>query len=449
MSPQTNFNAAIFYDIENLIKGYACTPQLLAALSLRDVVSRLMETGRISGIAVQRAYANWSDPRLMAMRQEINELGIDPVQVFGFGRDPRKNAADIQLAIDAVDLAHIRPNIDVFVIVSGDGGFAALARKLHEYGKAVVGAGYPGVSSRLLRGVCDDFVLIPDPEATNDTPTGDGSASDPWAREVPQVTTPMVLRMGQHIRPLASTNPAEIMAKVADVLGWFEQDRESLPVLLHRGLHLTVVSEALRMCIRDFDHAQFGFTKFGEFMQYACRGRRVQVVRLTNGSAALADRRGAIAGAQALPDLDVYAMHSADHYRSLLGTRLPIFRLPEPAEFTEVIHQLIEQPPQGLRLGELVDEAVAGLDGALSPETVKRAALCLVSAQVLERTPKNLPLMEQVLSLPEGFRNARRIRAALVDAACAKLEGMLGGEAVHAEVLAELLPGADAELAMG
>jgi hypothetical protein len=57
--------------------------------------------------------------------------------------------------------------------------------------------------------------------------------------------------------------------------------------------------------------------------------------------------------------------------------------------------------------------------------------------------------MEQVLSLPEEFRNARRIRAALMDAACAKLESMLGGEAVRAEVLAELLPGPDAKLVIG
>jgi len=129
------FNSAVFYDIENLLKGYGFSAQTLSSLSLREILDSATETGRLSAIAIQRAYANWSDPRLGVMRGEINELGIEPVQVFGFSRDQKKNAADIQLAIDAIDLAHIRPSIEVFVIVSGDGGFASLAKKLHEYGK--------------------------------------------------------------------------------------------------------------------------------------------------------------------------------------------------------------------------------------------------------------------------------------------------------------------------
>ena len=113
------FNTAVFYDVENLLKGYAFSAQLLSNLSLREIVESVNQTGLVSGIAVQRAYANWSDPRLAVMRGEINDLGIEPVQVFGFSRDQKKNAADIQLAIDAIDLAYVRPSIDVFVIVSG------------------------------------------------------------------------------------------------------------------------------------------------------------------------------------------------------------------------------------------------------------------------------------------------------------------------------------------
>jgi uncharacterized LabA/DUF88 family protein len=129
------FNTAIFYDIENLLKGYNFSQQMITNLSLVEILEKIRQTGKIGQIAVQRAYANWSDPRLAIMRGEINELGIDPIQVFGFSREQKKNAADIQLAIEAVDLAHVRPVLEVFVIVSGDGGFASLAKNSTNMGR--------------------------------------------------------------------------------------------------------------------------------------------------------------------------------------------------------------------------------------------------------------------------------------------------------------------------
>jgi len=101
---------------------------MVANLSLAEILETVRQTGRIDPIAVQRAYANGSDPRLAIMRGEINELGIAPVQVFGFSTEPKKNAADIQLAIEAVVWVHVRPALEVFVIVSGDGGFASLGK---------------------------------------------------------------------------------------------------------------------------------------------------------------------------------------------------------------------------------------------------------------------------------------------------------------------------------
>ena len=149
------FKTAVFYDIENLLKGYSFSQQLIMNLSLKEILQTTKESYNLEGLAVQKAYANWSDPRLAVMRGEINELGIDPVQVFGFSWENKKNAADIQLAIDAIDLAYTRPAIDTFVIVSGDGGFSALAKKLHEYGKTVIGCAYRGATMSFGRYVTD------------------------------------------------------------------------------------------------------------------------------------------------------------------------------------------------------------------------------------------------------------------------------------------------------
>lgn len=152
---QQHFNTAIFYDIENLTMGRS-NPNL--NFSLKLIQDNLKRTNLVKKIAVQYAYADWSDTRLKSLRPEIQELGIQPVQIFDFG--PKKNAADIQLAIDVIELIALRPNLQVFVIVSGDGGFASLANKLHEYGKTVIGCAYEDHSNRFLKSVCDYFIPV-------------------------------------------------------------------------------------------------------------------------------------------------------------------------------------------------------------------------------------------------------------------------------------------------
>jgi uncharacterized LabA/DUF88 family protein len=191
------FNTAIFYDIENLLKGYSFSQQMVANLSLKEILEAVRQTEQIGHIALQRAYANWSDPRLAIMRGEINELGIDPIQVFGFSRDQKKNAADIQLAIDAIDLAHVRPSLEVFVIVSGDGGFASLAKKLHEYGKVVIGCGYQSATNRTFQAVCDNFVWIADPDEEERQGRGEPAPAGGAALEV---TDPRNVRLASSIR---------------------------------------------------------------------------------------------------------------------------------------------------------------------------------------------------------------------------------------------------------
>ncbi len=103
------------------------------------------------------------------------------MQIFGFST--HKNAADIQLVIDAVELIHSKPSLEVFAIVSGDGGFSCLAKKLHEYGKIVIGCGYDNHTNKLLPAVCDYFVRLPDPgQHQNETSISTGTVEPPQLR---------------------------------------------------------------------------------------------------------------------------------------------------------------------------------------------------------------------------------------------------------------------------
>ncbi len=76
----------------------------------------------------------------------------------------KKNAADIQLVVDTMDITIRFPHIEVYVIVSGDGGFASLAKKLHEYGKQVIGCAYENAANDIFKSVCDYFIKLELPE---------------------------------------------------------------------------------------------------------------------------------------------------------------------------------------------------------------------------------------------------------------------------------------------
>src|SRR2546430_7623107 len=69
----------------------------------------------------------------------------------------KKNATDIRLAIDALELVFTRPEIGTFILLSGDSDFSSLVIKLKEYGKYVIGVGIRESSSDLLIQNCDEY----------------------------------------------------------------------------------------------------------------------------------------------------------------------------------------------------------------------------------------------------------------------------------------------------
>lgn len=428
------FNTAIFYDIENLLKGYSFSQQMAATLSLEEILGAIKQTERLSQIAVQRAYANWSDPRLAIMRGEINELGIEPIQVFGFSRDQKKNAADIQLAIDAIDLAHVRPALDVFVIVSGDGGFASLAKKLHEYGKTVIGCAYRSAANKIFQAVCDDFVWITDPDEEERQERSGPSSLTSGSQTV---TDPRNVRLATRLKPSKSLAPEDVLAKVKEVLNWYASDAVCRGDLARGGIFLNVVQEAVKFAVPGFQPFRFGFAKFSEYIQYAGKGSPLCVARPPNSQAVLAFRNAIRAGVEVLPDLDVRDLQTADGYRSLLSTGSPIIRLPPAGEVRLIVDWISQHPPQQSDLGSIIEGAVSGLNGAVSSEAMKLGVLSLVSAQAFERDPEGSPLSEQRLTLQPDVRTPEALIALLRSAARAKLIAVMGQ--VRDDVLEQLL----------
>jgi hypothetical protein len=122
--------------------------------SLDQVLAALAEHGDVT---IRRAYGNWFKSALKAWDPELNRRGIRPVQQSDPVRG--KNATDLALVIDAVDLHHtIRP--DVYALVSSDSDYAPLAHFLRERGAKVIGFGRANTAES-FRVACTFFVPIP------------------------------------------------------------------------------------------------------------------------------------------------------------------------------------------------------------------------------------------------------------------------------------------------
>lgn len=139
----------------------AATPEPTVAILMdyenaRDVpLTRVLaEAAAFGRVIVRRAYADWT--RYAKAQNALREAGFEELHQFTTGSGT-KNATDIHLAVDAMDLLYTRP-IDTYVLVTADSDFAKLARRLREGGKRVVGMGAKKRVGRALVQSCDQFI---------------------------------------------------------------------------------------------------------------------------------------------------------------------------------------------------------------------------------------------------------------------------------------------------
>ncbi|UFU04115.1 NYN domain-containing protein [Ruania suaedae] len=144
---------AVFLDYENLALG-AREHLGGMAFDFGPIADALAIRGRV---VVRRAYADWSyfdEDRRSLTRHQV-EL-IEMPQRMGASR---KNAADIKMVVDAIEMAFERDYISTFVMCTGDSDFSPLVHKLRELNKRVIGVGVEQSTSRLLPAACDEFLF--------------------------------------------------------------------------------------------------------------------------------------------------------------------------------------------------------------------------------------------------------------------------------------------------
>jgi uncharacterized protein (TIGR00288 family) len=141
---------AVFIDFDNIEIGVRTT------LSRRFDVHAVLEAVKERGEVVTKiAYGNWKKSEEYS--RALTEHAVQMVQRnLTPGGD--KNGADINLALDALEMAFTRDHINAFVIVGGDSDFIALVEKLKQYDKKVFIVGGRAFTSVILQKNCHEFL---------------------------------------------------------------------------------------------------------------------------------------------------------------------------------------------------------------------------------------------------------------------------------------------------
>jgi uncharacterized protein (TIGR00288 family) len=240
-------NAALLIDFDNVTMGIRSD----LGKELRNLLSSDIIKGKV---AVQRAYADWR--RYPQYIVPLSEASIDLIFAPAYGSS-KKNATDIRLAIDALELVFTRPEIGTFILLSGDSDFSSLVIKLKEYGKYVIGVGIRESSSDLLVQNCDEYysynALAGLVKSSDDEPT---RKYDPW-----ELVKEAITRMKQNRDVMRSDRLKQVMQEIDPT----------------------------------FDEKNLGISKFSKFCQEAASKGLLSVRRQENGQLEV-DVAGALSG---------------------------------------------------------------------------------------------------------------------------------------------------------
>jgi uncharacterized protein (TIGR00288 family) len=238
-----SLHAALLIDFDNVTMGMRS--------DLSKELKSLLGSDVIKGkVSVQRAYADWR--RYPQYIVPLSEASVDLIFAPAYGSN-KKNATDIRMAIDALELVFIRPEIGTFILLTGDSDFSSLVLKLKEYGKYVIGVGIQESSSDILVQNCDEYYSYTSLTGLTKTTELTGRGRDPWVL-VKDAVAKMVSR--------------------DDVM---RSDR---------------LKQVMQELDPNFDEGGLGFSKFSKFLTEASSRGLVDLTKVGNGQYEIAAGKG-------------------------------------------------------------------------------------------------------------------------------------------------------------
>lgn len=116
----------------------------------------LSEVAKYGVITIRKAYGNWKNPSLKPWEELLHEYAIQPIQQYDLTKG--KNASDIALVIDAMDVIYTK-DIDVMCFVSSDCDFTPMVTRALAEGKVVLGFGERKTPSPFVN-ACSKFLFL-------------------------------------------------------------------------------------------------------------------------------------------------------------------------------------------------------------------------------------------------------------------------------------------------
>jgi uncharacterized protein (TIGR00288 family) len=270
---EKHLKIAVLIDFDNIEIGVKSTLQREFDVSL--VLEALKERGEI---VTKIAYANWG--RMENSTRQLSEYAVQMVQ-----RDPSprgdKNGADINLALDALELAFTHDHINAFAIISGDSDFIALVNKLKQYDKTVFVVGGKAFTSTILQKNCHEFIsyesMLDDGRSRGSREHHHAAQPAPPAQERPVNAAPLPAREAREPRPQGQRRPPALDLHQAMPLV-----ERALQVLERREVRpqLGLLKSTMLQLDSSFSERAYGAGSFTDFIE---KLRKADLILVTGG----------------------------------------------------------------------------------------------------------------------------------------------------------------------
>lgn len=215
-------------------------PRLAVLIDAENASARIAEAlfteiATIGEASARRIYGDFSSAQMNQWTKVLARFAIQPQQ--NFANTKGKNAGDIALVIDAMDLLNAG-RFDGFCLVSSDSDFTRLASRIREEGVSVYGFGEQKTPES-FRQACTRFIYTENLTAPLAEPAAKGAAAAPPAP---------AKRKAIEAVPLIET----VMADIDDDEGWAT---------------VSNIANRLRNAYPDFDQRTYGFAKLSDLIR--------------------------------------------------------------------------------------------------------------------------------------------------------------------------------------
>lgn len=296
MTPtEHRLNIAVFIDFDNIEIGVKST--LGEHFDVGCILEAIKERGEV---VTKIAYADWT--RAGEYSRALTQHAIRLVQRnLTPGGD--KNGADINLALDALEMAFTHPHINAYVIVGGDSDFLSLVEKLKQYDKKVFVVGGRAFTSIILQRNCHEFIAYENLVGSRRSPVKGG-------------------------RPSIATTAAPVTQAVPII-------RRALKILADREVspQTGLLKSTLLQLDSTFSERNYGASSFLDFVEKLAQAGLV-TLKHSGRSVMVELNQTADDGSQASEAPADVAGHGLSTSPGFAG-RLPESRPPEPVMATE------------------------------------------------------------------------------------------------------------------